>query len=96
MFFFFLGNLMNAFETDTARQFADRRIRRPCTTVLQYCKNQQEEYHRLSLSDAFPLGAGSGVEGVINVQRQHFGSVGRFAAGEGQVLIKKLEGVCQG
>ena len=65
--------------------------------MLEYGQhhNKQAEHNSLCLADALPLGSGAGIEGIINVVSQHHGLLGRFAAGQGQVLVKQLEGVGQ-
>ena len=58
--------------------------------------NDQEEYHSLCLADALPLSTGAAIEGIVDVQGQHFTGVGRFACGQGNVLVEQLKAVGQG
>ena len=58
--------------------------------------HDQEEHHSLCLTNALPLRTGAAVEGVVDVQSQHFTCVGGFACGQGHVLVKQLEAVGQG
>ena len=58
--------------------------------------NDQEEHNSLCLTDALPLRTGAAVEGVVDVQCQHFTCVGGFACGQGDVLVEQLEAVGQG
>ena len=58
--------------------------------------HDQEEHHSLCLTNALPLGTGAAVEGVVDVQGQHFTGVGGFTGGQGHVLVKQLEAVGQG
>ena len=58
--------------------------------------NDQEEHNSLCLTDALPLCAGAAVEGVVDVQCQHFTCVGGLACGQGHVLVEQLEAVGQG
>ena len=58
--------------------------------------NDQEEYHSLCLADALPLSTGAAIEGVVDVQGQHFTGVGRFACGQSNVLVEQLKAVGQG
>ena len=57
--------------------------------------NNQEEHHSLCLTDALPLSTGAAIEGVVDVQGQHFTGVGRFASRQGNVLVEQLEAVGQ-
>ena len=58
--------------------------------------HDQEEHHSLCLTNALPLGTGAAVEGIVDVQGQHFTGVGGFTGGQGHVLVKQLEAVGQG
>ena len=58
--------------------------------------HDQEEDDGLCLTDALPLGTGAAVEGVVDVQSQHFARVGGLTGGQGHVLVKELEAVGQG
>ena len=48
--------------------------------------HKQEEYDGLRLADALPLGSGAGVEGIVNIVRQHHRLLGGFAGGQRQAL----------
>ena len=52
--------------------------------------NDQEEHHSLCLTDALPLGTGTAIEGVVDVQGQHFTGVGGFTGGQGHVLVSTV------
>ena len=65
--------------------------------------NKDEEQHSLGLAHA--AGLGVEVEGVVNVERKHFGGVNsgavridyvRITAGEGKVLVEKFKAVGKG
>ena len=58
--------------------------------------HDQEEHHSLCLTNALPMGTGAAVEGVVDVQGQHFTGVGGFTGGQGHVLVEQLEAVGQG
>ena len=58
--------------------------------------NDEEEYHSLCLADALPLSTGAAIEGIVDVQGQHFTGVGRFASGQSNVLVEQLKAVGQG
>ena len=58
--------------------------------------HDQEEHNSLCLTNALPLRTGAAVEGVVDVQGQHFTGVGGFACGQGNVLVEQFEAVGQG
>ena len=69
-------------------------------SLPQFCElvahRPRTRAHSLCLTDALPLRTGAAVEGVVDVQSQHFAGVGRLACGQGHVLVEQLEAVGQG
>ena len=47
------------------------------------------------MADAFPLCAAALIERIVDVEREHLAGLGRFAAGQREVLVKELERVGQ-
>ena len=57
-------------------------------------RHDDKEHNRLGLTH--PLPAAAAVKGIINIQRQQLRLLLRGSAGERQILVKHLKGICKG